>query len=269
MTCPSQVRASVDALTSSVTALASTVNARFDAVMTSLGVVNGDVALVKALVVHSRSAGCPRAFLLVPAKADGRSVEARGFFKRCIDKGKSIVSVKWHLYLLCEGHDGTAHFTGHEPFEVDAPKDFVVKAAPYMKLLSGVLSVAVKLATGVSCPDFLRDAASDAGVSRLLDAACLAAAAIGGLPVDSITGDLDAAAGVVDPALDARDRVDALRGALQGASDAAVDQLGTLLTSVAGSCADAAAAARIEHVVIGGRGHAWVCTACKGKVTVE
>ncbi len=292
------MRATLDELKSCVDGLTSDVNARFDRVLESIGGAAAGSRLAAELLLHAARAECPRIFTLIPAEADAHSPEARGFFKKVCSRVKGVVVKTWHLYLLCEGHDGTPHFVpGVEAFNIAVPKPFLVKAAPYLKIMSSVLSIAVKAATGVTVPDFLRDV-DVSGVARLLDAACVAAAAVADVPVEALTSALEsaaaatasaaAAAAAADAALPVdtmasaletaaaaaeagkaeAERVAAVAAGVQGDSDAAIAGLRDLLESIQPSAAAATRAreAGLQCVSASGaagtRVYVWVCEEC-------
>ena len=181
-----------------------------------LGDAAAELALVVKVVSNSRLDTCPRLFLLVPAAADTRPVKGKpSLLRGLLDRGKALVSVKWRLYLLCEGATpGEPHFVeGTSPIEMDVPKEALLKAAPYLKLCASLLSAAVKVTTGLALPPFLSDLPGSDAVGRLMEAVSGVAAASGDA-ASRASDALQAAADAVDGGGDAAHRVDALAAQL-------------------------------------------------------
>ena len=118
----------------------------------------------------ARADKCPRLFMMIPAAADVRA-EPKGFLSRVVSTVKSVAVVEWNLYLLCEGANDDLSEAPHFVAKKAAtkmtvpkvrgrgargsrrplvhvtlpPQEFLVKAAPWLKIIVSVISVAAKV----------------------------------------------------------------------------------------------------------------------------
>ena len=126
---------------------------------------------------------------MVPAAADKRA-EPKGFLSKVISTVKSVAVVEWNLYLLCEGANDdlseAPHFVAKKAATTltvpkararavrrccrahahSRPQEFLVKAAPWLKIIAGVISIAAKVEPCSARWALVRDGCTRAFSSR-------------------------------------------------------------------------------------------------------
>ncbi len=118
-----------------------------------------------------------------------------------------------------------------------------------------MISIAAKVAGGVSLPNVFSGIADNAALNKLIGDCASAVALVGGVDLPTV---FDSAVDSSDALLDNKERLDTVSARLGPICDGAIDGLARLLeaNSTTPSAFD------LQHVVLEGRGHCWLCSEC-------
>lgn len=100
--------------------------------------------LFRACGHQSQDSDVPRLFQFVP-------VPTRKWYKKLAPS--RMLSQPYRIHLLCEhGDDAMWHFTDHPGMDVSQPRKFLLKAAPYLKLLLRFMAGAARAGCSFGFP---------------------------------------------------------------------------------------------------------------------
>ena len=118
-----------------------------------------------------------------------------------------------------------------------------------------MISVAAKVAGGISLPDVFSGVGDIAALNKLIGDCASAVAVVGGVDLPTI---FDAAVETSDGLLGNKERLETVSARLGPICDGAIDGLSALLAANSAS----PSSFDLQHVVLEGRGHCWLCSEC-------